>query len=87
MVHELQSLLMTGIHFNIKNLNGNIPRASAAPRLAATFGSSRSATYFEIISLAIFSPEDTRYVGIKCFNASTAAHWTNCEKKIFSLET
>lgn len=84
-VHELQSLLMIGIHFNIKNLYGNIPRASAAPRLAATFGSSRSAKYFEITSLAVFSPEDTRYVGIKCFNASTAAHWTNIEKKKHSV--
>uniref|UniRef100_A0A0A9BJ31 TFCFD n=1 Tax=Arundo donax TaxID=35708 RepID=A0A0A9BJ31_ARUDO len=65
---------MTGIHFNIMNLYGNIPRASAAPRLAATLGSSRSATYFEMISLAIFSPEETIYVGIKCFNASTAEH-------------
>jgi len=80
-VHELQSLFMTGIHFNIKNLYGNIPRASAAPRLAATLGSSRSVKYFEMISLAIFTSEDTRYIGIKCFNASTAAHWTKTVKK------
>jgi hypothetical protein len=31
--------------------------------------------------LAIFSPEETRYVGIKCFNASTAAHWTKLGKE------